>query len=350
MFFLLSAAAAFVITPVVSRHSPRFTSTIDAPVTVAGVNLKDELDEVEKKIEDIEGERKASGLLTKKRLSASEKRQLETYKEDLDRWALEEANLYRILAGEDVKDPSESKSFSASDLTLEHITFATGIDVIGSEVNFKRWAWDDLPQDGPSATRDFPEDVVDRLACDWERTANRTILSHETSHRSLIDLVLRCVVFEYFEDLALAHEFPVSVTKVRSGTTYGLGGNLDYSVVYDPEVSLGFGAANIIITPLLPLACIVVEAKTEVLNRHLNQLLAEMCTLKKIHTDAKKQGPLRGVLSNGEKWMFTEIDEDCRFYRTLPLYVGYKDPIKKSLRTILRFFYAALTDARNAQL
>ena len=152
----------------------------------AGVNLKDQVIKMEDKIEDIMDERKTSGLLTKTKLSASDKRQLQTWEKDLDALRLEEANLYRILAGEDVKEPRESKSFREAD--VEHIALATGVDLRSQYGDMRKQRWTKLPE------RDFPEKRLELLVTEWVKISNIMTFLRETSHRLLIDRVIEAVV------------------------------------------------------------------------------------------------------------------------------------------------------------
>ena len=193
--------------------------------------------------------------------------------------------MYRIFPGEDVKDPSESKTFSSSDLTLEYNTFATGIDVTGTDSDFE--TSDALPEGGPD-NGTFSDAVIDDVAAKWEFLAEWTVLTSETVHKLLIDFILEHAARKYFDDLAFAYEFPVDVSGTFDGTTYDLGGRLDIVALQAKSKSRKLGAGRITkITPdhILLGMIVVDDAKTIVdVESHFRQLVAEMCALKKVWT------------------------------------------------------------------
>ena len=355
MFCLLSGVVAFVVNvrPIVPRGHRRLMATTDAPGTDSGVTLtdrrthvKDEIRQVKIEMGEVCNERNT--LLTKKRLGANQKRKLESLEHALDRLALKKAKLYRILAGEDVKEPREPKSFSASDLTLEHITFATGIDVTGTDSETE--SWDALPEGGPD-NGTFSSAVINDVAEEWEFLAERIVFTSDTTHNRLIHFMLEHATFKYFDDLAFAYEFPVDVSETFNGTTYDLGGRLDVVAFQAKSQSRKLGAGRIAkITPdHLLLGMIVVEAKTTVdVGSHFRQLLAKMCTLKK--KIRGKPGPVRGALSNGREWIFAQLDENNVLYKSDPITVGLRRPSKDALLTVLRFLYTSLRDARRPTL
>mmetsp|Transcript_7233 Transcript_7233/g.22273 ORF Transcript_7233/g.22273 Transcript_7233/m.22273 type:complete len:85 (-) Transcript_7233:118-372(-) len=75
-----------------------------------------------------------------------------------------------------------------------------------------------------------------------------------------------------------------------------------------------------------------------------------MCSMKELRADAGKRGPLRGVLSSGKEWIFAQLDDNNVLSKSGPLLVGYDNLNKAALRAVVRFSYAALRDARRAEL
>eukprot|EP00634_Sargassococcus_sp_CCMP2135_P008293 CAMPEP_0198674370 /NCGR_PEP_ID=MMETSP1467-20131203/97875_1 /TAXON_ID=1462469 /ORGANISM="unid. sp., Strain CCMP2135" /LENGTH=360 /DNA_ID=CAMNT_0044411265 /DNA_START=49 /DNA_END=1128 /DNA_ORIENTATION=+ len=257
---------------ILAGEDVRLAAPVAAPETVAGVNLNDQLMDVAAEIKAAKLARDSSGLLDKDDLTKGEERKLAELKKDLDALLLKEANLYRILAGEDVKQARESKSFREADVA--HIALATGIDLRSPYGDLKKQLWTTLP-DG-----DFPDARVVSLCTEWRSVSEGSTFFHETSHRAPIDRVLQAVVKEFDGDLVLAHELFVETSrKDESGTTHVLRGNIDYTVMFDHDHMLAAGRSSELPAPLKPMNFVAVEAKRDLIEitKALRQLVAETC-------------------------------------------------------------------------
>mmetsp|Transcript_10659 Transcript_10659/g.32068 ORF Transcript_10659/g.32068 Transcript_10659/m.32068 type:complete len:371 (+) Transcript_10659:1927-3039(+) len=347
LHLFVSVVVAFVFfdgPPVLPRRGHRLAATVVAPATVAGVNVNEQLLKVEKeiveikaKIDALEAKIEASGLLDKDDLTPGETRKLSTWEKNLDRLALEKANLYRILAGEDVKQARESKSFREADVA--HIALATGIDLRSPYGDLKKQLWTTLP-DG-----DFPDARVVSLCTEWRSVSEGSTFFHETSHRAPIDRVLQAVVKEFDGDLVLAHELFVETSrKDESGTTHVLRGNIDYTVMFDHDHMLAAGRSSELPAPLKPMNFVAVEAKRDLIEitKALRQLVAETCTLRKIRTDTGRSGLIYGVLSNAKEWLFIMIDEEDKLHVSDIITVKLGTPEQGALRQVCRVIYAML--------
>jgi len=253
--------------------------------------------------------------------------------------------LYRILAGEDVKKKRESKSFGDAD--VEHIALATGIDLRSPEGDLEQQRWTTLP-DG-----DFPDDRLASLCAEWAEVSEVVAFCRETSHRLLIDRVVEAAVRIFDGELVLGHEVPMETLfkDERSGTTYVLRGDVDYTVMFDRQRMLAAGRSSELPAPRKPLNFVAVEAKRDLIEitNAFTQLVAETCTLRKIRTDTGRSGLIYGAVSNAEKWLFIMIDNAGTLYVSDIITVKLGVPDRDALRRVCRAIYGMLDAGLQAE-
>jgi len=144
------------------------------------------------------------------------------------------------------------------------------------------------------------------------------------------------------------------VSHVRSdGTTFVLGGDVDYSIMFDGEHEFATWGAMELPKGSAPLNVVGVQAKGVLgeIVKAQTQLVAEMCTLRKLRTATGRRGVMYGVLSTAREWQFATIDGDDRLRISDIIYVGIGigSPEKAALRRVCDVLYFILNQGRDSE-